>query len=154
MEDKTMKKGVGKLTIILISVVIFSLAYASMWAFYADIIGDYSGHLDFTTDDDFNKTYDISIGLLNESEDDMIATQQKYLNSTGTRVTGEDSMILNSYKTVKRILIDSFKLIWIVIPDTATRLHINKIWVRGALTIFFIVTIILIISGFLKVTHW
>lgn len=145
----------GKLTKLLVGVIIGCLAYMSMWFFYANMVTEYSGILDFEIDSSFNETYLLMNETLGVAGGDMTATGQDYINATGgTSLTASDSMILKSFGVVKSILSNSFGLIMKVTVDTASKLQVPGYWVTGFIAILLVIVIIAIVSGFFKITTW
>ena len=156
MENKAMKnkKGVGTLTKIFILIILSSLAMTVMWGFYANIVNDYGDLLNYTEDEDLRYISGIFNESLEQSSVDSRRMHDEYQNYTGTQTTGFDSMILNSFKSVKTFMSSSFKIIFKSSADLAQRLRIPSYWVTAFISILLIVIIITVVSGFLRTTNW
>ena len=147
--------AMGKLTAILVVLLLGAMAYMTMFGFYFNIVNEYQPILNFTVDESFNATYLLMNETLNTGGRDMTATGQGYLNeSAGTQTTASDTTIIRSFGVVKTFLVNSFALITKVIPDTAERLKIPKYWYNGFVAIIITIIIITIVAGFFKITTW
>jgi len=155
MEDeKIMAKG--KLTTFIVMIILSSLAFISMFLFYADTVNEYSSTLNFTTSDDYNKTFRKLNETLDTMGGDMTATHRDYvnINKTGTTTTASDKMILNGFKVIKSVMKTTGTIATEIIPDTAKKLFIPYFWVTGFVAIILAVIVIIVVSGLFRITTW
>jgi hypothetical protein len=144
----------GKITSVVVLIIIASMIYLALWTFYADTITEFDDVSNFTIDDRFNETRVLFNESLMTTHADMIATEQNYTDTTGgTDDTATNKMILNSFKVIKNTF-TTIKSSFKIISDTANKLYIPSYWTYGTIAIILVVILIAVISGFLKATNW
>jgi len=145
----------GKLTTIIIVVVLASLVYLSMWEFYAVIVNEYSDDLNFTVDPNMDSTMNILNNTLTTADKDITSTNQEYLNITGgTSDTSSNKMILNGFKVIKDVMKSATDLVMVQSETIAMTLHIPTFWVSGFKVIVLVIIIIVVVSGFFRIVNW